>query len=148
MKQKILSFVFDGEKFLALHSSTHPEHGEGRWFVVTGAVENGETLEEATKREIKEETNLDVKEVFDLNWGSIYTWRGEICKENNFISFVNRSKVKLNEEHDKYDWMELEEFINKLKWNEDKELLRRVLKQALNKRRYFKKQEVKDYRKN
>ncbi len=37
------------------------EPGEGLWSVPGGLVESGETLKEATRREIKEETGLDVE---------------------------------------------------------------------------------------
>jgi len=72
MQKKILTFVVHGKKILALYSEPHPEHGEGGWFVVTGAIEKVESAEEAVKREVKEETGLLVEEIFALNWGSIY----------------------------------------------------------------------------
>src|SRR3989338_7059576 len=37
--------------------------------------------------------------------------------------------------------------IERIKWDDDKDLLRKVLEKALNKKQYFKKQEIKDYRK-
>ena len=147
MKQKILSFIFDGKKFLALHSEPHEKHGEGGWFVVTGGVEDNESFEEAVKREVKEETNLDAVELLNLNWGSIYEWWDEVCEEMNFITFVNHGMVKLNEEHNKFEWLNIEEFIKIMKWDDDKNLLKEVLSKAINKKVYFKEKEIKDYRK-
>jgi 8-oxo-dGTP pyrophosphatase MutT (NUDIX family) len=75
MNKKILAFVCDGEKFLLLrNNSKDPTHGGDYWFTVTGNVEANESIEETVKREIKEETNLDVSEIFNLNWGSVYFW--------------------------------------------------------------------------
>lgn len=59
MKEKILAFIYNSEtcKFLILNMTKHPDHApEGGWFTVTGGVETGESLEEAVKREVKEET--------------------------------------------------------------------------------------------
>ena len=50
---------------------------------------------------MKEETNLNVNEVFSLNWSSTYIWNNEKCKELNFVSFVGSKKVELNEDEKK-----------------------------------------------
>jgi 8-oxo-dGTP pyrophosphatase MutT (NUDIX family) len=148
MQKKILTFVVYRKKILALYSEPHPEHGEGGWFVVTGAIEKGESPEDAVKREVKEETGLVVKEVSALNWGSIYNWRGDICKEYNFVSFIKQPrKIILNKEHSKYKWLDIDNFIEIIKWDDDKKLLKRVLEKALNKETYFKKIAIKNYRK-
>ncbi len=147
MKKKILSFICSEGKFLALHSKPHKDHGDGGWFVVTGGVEGKETYEEAVKREVKEETNLDGGETLSLNWGSIYEWLSEVCEEINFIAFVNPGDIQLNEEHDKFEWLELDAFVERIKWGESKEVLAEVLKKAIKKQLHFQKKELIDYRK-
>lgn len=147
MQKKILTFIVYGKKILALYSEPHPKHGEGGWFVVTGGINEGEDYEEAVSREVIEETGLGVNEIFPLNWGSVYTWRDEVCEEHNFISFVNSKDVILNEEHSKYEWLNIDKFIEMIKWDDDKELLKKILKKALNKESHFKKFTIKDYRK-
>lgn len=147
MKRKILTFVVNGRKFLALEMTKHPEHApEGGWFVVTGGVEENESSEDAVTREVLEETGLDVEETILLNWGSVYEWRGELCEEQNFIAFAKSEEVILNEEHSKYEWLNLNEFIKKINWDDDKELLKKVLEKAIKKEKYFDKMNVKDYR--
>ena len=148
MQRKILTFVVRNGKILALYSEHHPEHGEGGWFVVTGGVEANETREEAVAREVMEETGLITEEIMPLNWGSVYKWDGGVYEEHNFISFVDSADIVLNEEHNKFEWLDIDEFIERIKWDDDKELLKKVLEKALNKEQYFKKQEIKDYRKN
>ncbi len=143
--KKVLSFVFSKGKFLALHSEPHPKHGDCGWFIVTGEVESGESLDNAVRREIKEETGLDSSEILSLNWGSIYEWCNEICEEMNFITFVKPGKIKLNEEHNKYEWMNLDNFVERIKWDDDKNLLKKVLTKALNKKLHFLKKEIKNY---
>ena len=147
MQKKILTFVVHGEKILALYSEPHPNHGKGGWFVVTGGVEENEDYEEAVSREVMEETGLIVEKIFPLNWGSVYNWGDEVCEEHNFVSFVNSKDVILNEEHSKYKWLDINKFIKIIKWDDDKELLKKVLEKALNKENYFKEFTIKDYRK-
>ena len=131
MQRKILTFIVHGKNILALYSEPHPKHGEGGWFVVTGSVEKNEDFEEAVSREVMEETGLAVEEIFPLNWGSVYNWRDEVCEEHNFVSFVNSKKVILNEEHSKYEWLDIDKFIEIIKWGDNKELLGKVLKKSL-----------------
>ena len=147
MKRKILTFVVNGRKFLALEMTKHPEHApEGGWFVVTVGVEENESSEDAVAREVFEETGLNIEETIFLNWSSIYEWSGELCEEQNFISFVKPGEVILNEEHSRYEWLNLDEFIKKINWDDDKELLKKVLEKALNKEKHFDKITIKDYR--
>jgi len=148
MNKKILAFISDGRKFLLLrNNSKDPAHGGDYWFTVTGSVEQDETLERAVKREVKEETNLNVTEIFDLKWGSIYSWGEEDHSENNFLAFVKKEKVVLNEENVDSQWLGLIDFIKKINWDLNKEELKKVLEKAVNKELYFNKEKIEDFRK-
>jgi len=148
MNKKILAFIYDGRKFLALrNNSKDPSHGGDFWFSATGSLEKGETEKEAVKREVKEETGLDVLEIFDLNWGSVYFWGGKEHKEKNFIAFVRKKAVKLSVEHAEYEWLTTEEFVKKIKWYLDKKELIEVLKRGTKRQRLFDKEKIEDYRK-
>jgi len=148
MNKKILAFVFDGEKFLLLrNNSKDPTHGGDYWFTVTGSVEAEESPEDAIRREVKEETNLNVSEIFDLKWGSIYSWAGEDHSENNFLAFIKKEKVILNEENVDFEWLSLEDFIKKINWDLNKEELRKVLQKAIKRKLFFKKEKIDDFRK-
>jgi len=148
MNKKILAFIYDGENFLLLrNNSKDPAHGGDFWFIVTGSLEKGENKEDAVKREVKEETNLNTYEIFDLKWGSIYSWGGEDHSEKNFLTFVKKEKVTLSEEHVDFKWLNLDDFIKKIKWDLDKEELRKVLQKAVKKELFFKKEKKEDYRK-
>jgi len=148
MNKKILAFVCDGEKFLLLrNNSKDPAHGGDYWFTVTGSVEADEPIEDTVKREVKEETNLDVSEIFDLKWGSVYSWSGEDHSENNYLAFVNDGEVTLNEEHVDFEWLSLEDFIKKINWDLNKKELKKVLGKAIKKELFFKKEKIDDFRK-
>ena len=146
-RHKILAFVTNGKKLLALKTAEHPEHGPSKWFIVTGSLEEQENEKEAIKREVKEETNLGIEDILDLNWGSIYLWDDEECHEKNFIVFVKEGEVKLNEEHIEFEWLELNDFVERIGWDLDKTELRKVLEAALKKEIFFKEPKIDDFRK-
>jgi len=149
MKQKILSFVVYNGKFLALRNNSKSiKHGGDFWFIVTGSVEDKETVKDAVKREIKEETGLDVNEIFPLNWRSIYSWNNNDYEEENFIVFVNKCAVKLNEEYTEFKWLNIDEFIDIMKWDSNKRILKKVLELGLKRKNFFKKIKIEDFRKN
>ncbi len=54
-------FIFKNGKFLLLQRQG--SHGEGSWSVPGGHLEVGESFEQTAKREVKEETNLEIKNV-------------------------------------------------------------------------------------
>ena len=148
MNKKILAFVCDEKEFILLrNNSKDPTHGGDYWFTVTGSVEKNESLNDAIKREVKEETNLEVSEILDLRWGSVYSWGEEDHSENNFLAFVKREKVILNEENTDFEWLNLDDFIKKIKWDLNKEELRKVLQKAIKKELFFKKEKIDDFRK-
>ena len=148
MNKKILAFVCNRKKFLLLrNNSEDPAHGGDYWFTVTGSVEAEESIEEAVKREVKEETNLDVSEIFDLKWGSVYSWSGEDHSENNFLTFVNDDEVILNEEHVDSEWFSLDDYIKKINWDLNKEELKKVLEKAIKRELFFNKEKIDDFRK-
>jgi len=147
MNKKILAFISDGREFLLLrNNSKDPAHGGDYWFTVTGSIENGESLNDAIKREVKEETNLEVSEILDLRWGSVYSWGEQDHSENNFLAFVKREKVILNEENTDFEWLNLDDFIKKINWDLNKEELRKVLQKAIKRELFFKKEKIDDFR--
>ena len=141
MKKKILCFIVNNNnKLLALRNNfENLKYGGDFWFVVTGGVDNNESYKDAAIREIKEETNLDVDELFFLNWESKYIWNNEICKELNYIAFVKDGKIVLNEENIDFKWLNKDDFINLIKWEDDKKILKKVLEKGLEKEVFFKK---------
>jgi len=148
MNKKILAFVCDGKKFLALRNNSQDlKHGGDFWFTVTGSVENGENEISAVKREIKEETNLEVINMLDLKWGSVYVWDNKEFNEKNYIAFVKGGSIKLNNENIDYEWLELGDFVKKIKWDLDKKELMKVLIAGLKKEIFFKKLKIDDFRK-
>lgn len=128
--KKILSFVVnkDNKLLLLKGSDTDPQFHKSFWYVVTGGVEEiDDSLIDTVKREVREETNLEVKDVLELDWILNYESLGENCIEYVFISYVSEDCVKLNEESIDYCWCSLDEFMDKVHWFYEKKELRKVL---------------------
>jgi len=106
-----LIFNQEGKVFLM----TSPKW-KGKYVVPGGHIELGETIEEAVKREIKEETNLDV---FDIQFIRLqeFIFGEEFHKKKHFIFLDYACKTKgtdvvLNEEGTEYIWTTLEEALS------------------------------------
>lgn len=127
--QKILTIVKNENKFLLLKGSDNdPQFHESFWYVVTGSTEECDnSLIDTVKREIKEETNLELKYTYRLPYILKYESLGKKCIEYMFISHVYNSNVKLNEESTEYKWCNIDEFIDLIKWYSDKKELREIL---------------------
>ena len=76
----------------------------------SGNMEQGENIYEALVREVKEETNIDVVNVksyignFDYISGS-----GKKSRQYNFVLDVKNTENIILTEHDKYNWLTIEE---------------------------------------
>ena len=76
----------------------------------SGNMEQGENIYEALVREVKEETNIDVVNVksyignFDYISGS-----GKKARQYNFVLDVKNTENIILTEHDKYNWLTIEE---------------------------------------
>lgn len=129
---KILTFIVNvNGKFLLLKGSdTDPQFHNSFWYVVTGSVEKiDNSLEDTVRREVKEETNLRLKEIRKLDLIFKYYSLGELCVEQAFISYTDDSAVILNEESIDYKWCELDELIKLIKWYSSKEELKQILQE-------------------
>lgn len=142
---KILTFVVNEYKEILLlkGSENDPQFRKSFWYVVTGGCEECDsTKEETVKREVKEETGLITNNNIYLNWILEYESLGIQCREYVYISFTNKKTLILNEESINYKWCNLNEFIEKINWFGDKEILEKVLRLAIEKQKYFKEEKV------
>jgi phosphoglycolate phosphatase len=92
------------------------------WGVPGGKIKFGESSEEALKREIKEETNLDVRDIrFVLVQDCIHS--NEFYRDAHFVLLNytcvadNPLEVVLNDEAEEFRWLDLPEcFALPLNW--------------------------------
>lgn len=130
MKEKILTFIVNEENKLLLlkGNSSDPQFHKSLWYVVTGSKEDiDKNLYDTVKREVKEETNLDVIRIIDMDWNFTYESLGDKCIEKVFLSKVKSSDVKLNEESIDFKWLNINDFINEIDWFYEKEELKEKL---------------------
>jgi 8-oxo-dGTP diphosphatase len=104
--------IIKGTKVLILREATTYSDGTqvGRYHVPGGRVEVGEHFEDALKREVKEETGLEIKIEKPIYVGE---WRPVIKGVPNqiigifFLCTPTTDTITLSTEHDEYQWIEL-----------------------------------------
>lgn len=129
MKTEIVTtgILKDNDLFLIIKRNENDDIFPGAWEFPGGHLENGETLKEGLKRELKEEVG------FDKEFNPIITNYSDIVKDKNgklihkleidFIINIDSSNfhIELSSEHSDYKWVTkdselLDDFIkNKLK---------------------------------
>lgn len=100
------------------------------YYVVTGSVEKDESIKEGAKREVKEETGLDVVMLIDLKHAFHYSKVGKDFVEHCVGALIDDGKIVLNEEHIDYKWMTKNKFIEKLWWGDDRKELRELIEKT------------------
>ncbi len=97
--------------YLVTRRSAINDYMPGLWDVPGGTVEAGEVMEDALKREVLEESGLQIEVKHPL---FIYTNLGSLPEKQYFqsvylCSFVGGDVVLSPEEHDEFQWLTLEE---------------------------------------
>lgn len=117
------------------------------WQAISGGVEDDETLIETVKREVLEETSIEVNDIFELssvssipvvNVTGEFSWGNDVyvVTEHSFGVFTDNSDIKLSSEHKQYEWFTFDEAYNKLTFDSNKtalwELNQRLINDDLN----------------
>jgi len=113
--------VLRENRLLVVHRS--PRDG-AYWHLVTGAVEPGETAEEAARRELAEEVGLAGAR---LEAAGGYAYDG-IQVAAFAVAVPPTWEPELNEEHDDHRWCDLAEAEDLLRWPEPRALAARLLR--------------------
>ena len=86
----VLCYLFKGDECLLLYrNKKENDINEGKWIGVGGHVEKDESIESALIREVKEETNLDLKD-YKKN-GIVYFEYGKVKEEMHLFTSSNYS---------------------------------------------------------
>ncbi|MGN6827005.1 NUDIX hydrolase [Paucibacter sp. M5-1] len=107
------------------------------WQGVTGALESGESFEEAAVREVREETSFLIEQVFSAGYTHYFPirpeWRSSYgpdpvqVEERVFYAFVpGGSLPRLSAEHQAFKWCLAEEAISLLEFGQNRECLSAV----------------------
>lgn len=103
--------LVDG-KFLVLHRPSRSRSYPGKWSLVSGHVEYGESFEETSRREIMEETQIQVSYP-NADCAPFRVREGDIVYNvHTFLYLLTSAEVKLNDENTEYRWISLDEVDN------------------------------------
>lgn len=130
MKKVLAIIKSDQGNFLLLR--TNPKHMRiDMWYVVTGSVEENESDEEAVRREVQEETSLEIIDIRPIDLTLEYEWpksSGKMYSEKVFFVLVKEGEVKLSQwEHLEYKWLDQKNFIKEIDWFGDKKELQEII---------------------
>ena len=112
-------------KYLLLqYNATH-------WGLVKGHIEKGESEEETLLRETKEETgiiNLQIIPKFRKEYSYSFKRKNEVINKQViiYLAKTQTKEIKLSEEHIGYCWLNYEEAIKKVTFNQPKELIKKA----------------------
>lgn len=107
------------------------QHNVGHWGLPKGHKNPGETDKETAKRELAEETGLELRKIFKTPFVEKYLYRrsGKTFSKKvvYYIGLVKPGKVKMQKEEIKsYAWLNLKAAIHKLNYPE----MRGIISQA------------------
>jgi NADH pyrophosphatase NudC (nudix superfamily) len=97
--------IINRGRILLLRRAIPPE--VGRWTLPAGYVEPGESAEDAVKREVREETGLEVDVSYRCSWGRLLDHPRSILGMC-FTAEVDQDHVELDEESMDHRWVRLE----------------------------------------
>ncbi|MCK4592555.1 8-oxo-dGTP diphosphatase [Candidatus Parcubacteria bacterium] len=104
-------------------------HGEGKWNGFGGKVEQGETIEEAAKREMREESGIGIKEMNKLGIVEFEYQDGSGNMEVHIFYVKEFKGSPAESEEMKPRWFDINEIPYDLMWPDDKYWLPMFLKE-------------------
>jgi lipoyl(octanoyl) transferase len=114
---EVLIVVRRGDDYLAVHRS--PENG-AYWHQISGGVEDGEMPAAAARRELREETGLDVEPesmALSFSYGGMHV--------DCFVAEAPAGwEPELDWEHDEYRWLGAADAAGLMQWPEPSDVLR------------------------
>ena len=99
------------------------------WESVHGHIEPGESPEQAAVREVREETGLTVRRLYNVTVQPFYLHKlATVELAVVFAAFVDLSEaVSLGEEHMEHEWLAPEQALERFVWPRERAALRDVL---------------------
>ena len=98
----------------------------GSWETVYGKIDAREKPEKAAVRELGEETGLEVESLYNVTVSNFYLHAShtiQMCI--TFAAFVREdAEVILSDEHQRYEWLSLEEACERFTWPREAHALR------------------------
>ena len=127
VKQKSAGIVL----FQNSHGTNHfllLNYPQGHWDFVKGKMEHDETPHDTARREAGEETGItDIEFIDDFEESVEYEFRfnGDLIQKKVifFLAKTNTSKISLSHEHKDFVWLEYEDAMEKITFQNAKKIL-------------------------
>lgn len=133
MNTKVIqkAVIFHGNEMLMLRRSQTDVRRPLQWDLPGGMLEEKEELLEGVKREILEETGLEIEDPLPFySVTKLRSWTDEEGDHTDNVVYIfyrgeaNSKDVKLSNEHDKFQWSELDSAINEFEYPLQQEVLK------------------------
>lgn len=111
-------FVVVKGKVLLLHRSKVRNYNPSKWELPGGKVEFGQDINNATEREVLEETGLLVKIISPLTFSEAKIVEDGKYRGMLYLELVNKAKlvagkiVKVSGDHQGFEWVKMEDVMN------------------------------------
>lgn len=111
----IIVFVRHEDKILALKRSNKVLAYKGMWSVVAGFLDEVKPIREKIIEELREELNIDEKDISSIHIGKSYEFNDEKIQRiwlrcPVVVDLKTRPEIRLNQENVSYKWVTQEEF--------------------------------------
>ena len=95
------------------------------WETVHGRIENDERPEEAARREVREETGLEIERLYNVTVQPFYLHTLQTIElAVVFAAFVREpGEVVLGDEHQKYEWLSFDDAQSRFIWPRERQAL-------------------------
>ncbi|MBI2574073.1 MAG: NUDIX domain-containing protein [Candidatus Wildermuthbacteria bacterium] len=127
----IVRFEKKEPQYLLLQSPSSAKDGKDFWYFPKGHIEQGETEEEAAKREILEETGISDAEFFaGFRESSRYYFQAEGEKVSKtvffFLAVVFGKDIRISSEHTGYLWLPFGKALKLIRFSNARALLKKA----------------------
>ena len=92
----------------------HPYGLGGKWHIIGGKVKENETEEEALKREIKEETGLEIKNIKKLGEKIVKDLTDREVRISVFYCETEHREAEASSDLEKIKWVKKENLLNEI----------------------------------
>lgn len=112
----VKAFIVNDGRLLIVKRATNDRYMPGVWEIPGGKLDDGEDMETALLREVKEEVGLSIEINREISVREFRRSDGPDIEMHIFLcnALSDIDKVKLSEEHSLYKWIEIEKCKSEL----------------------------------